>query len=595
MPTKELSKKTKVTAKIIGLKKSQIEEQEANTEGSVGDGNYIEPWLTPKQLYSIYTDSSLLPPNVTAMSANIDGLGHRFESIVKLQSNNTEEKIREAIFSDYILVHEDSEENELNKNRYYEKLGKSYFKKVDGEEIGLFSPDDIDENQVEETKNLIENMAMIEKIKAKSFFKNCVVDKSFEKLRKLTRNDLEICGNAYWEVIRIDGKIKYFKRIKPERVRISYLSKTKKSVKIYERISDLTTKEKIIKKNVRSFRVKINGDDRYFKSFGVQEVINNTTGKYYQSLKTLKAHNKRTESKDKSGNEILHFKILENINEPYGTPRWHGAIPELLGSHGSSVYNARYFEEGILDPMVVSVTGGSLAGQSEKVLEDYLKGMKGADNSHKLLLLEAVSPDGKVVPEIKFESLKKNNNTSDAGWLKYDSRNEDKVGAQFRLPKIVKGLTTGDYNRATSDNAMKQADEQVFEPERRQFDWEITRFILPELGLTSIEFVSNGIDSTDNELLGDLVDKFVNDGIITPAEGREIVEKIFSIDLPIIDEDWVNYPQKLLMAGLVGNIIAPTTGNPEVDKEIEKRRNEIRKYIVKYQGEQAEKLQKEKK
>src|SRR5690606_8668925 len=54
-------------------------------------------------------------------------------------------------------------------------------------------------------KRELQQLARIERARLESFFDFCCFDHSFVDLRRRTRQDLEVCGNAFWEVLR-DGR-----------------------------------------------------------------------------------------------------------------------------------------------------------------------------------------------------------------------------------------------------------------------------------------------------------------------------------------------------------------------------------------------------
>lgn len=590
MSKKKKKTTPRVTAKIIKIKKQISQVDAAASSSSETNPDIISPPYDPKKLYTTYEDSSLLAPNITAMEANVDGLGYRIEPQVDLTANNSLELVRNALYEDAILNAE-YELEETKKSflvKFLEskkiKIKKGKLIRKEDNEVEDISPESFTEEEVVAARDNLLGQYLLERIRGDAFFRNCTLDMSFTRLRKETRRDKEVTGNAYWEVLR-DGnlKLKRFKRIHPSLVRITRLSKEPKAVKRYERVSQLTTREVIVKKYVRSYAIEDGGTTIWMKEFGVQEIISSKTGKYFKDIAAFKAWKKeRNEELDVPGHEILHFKLSSNSVGPYGVPRWIGALTEVMGSRGASEYNQRTFTKGFLDPKILTVNGGTLTPESHQQLEDFIGGMKGVENSHRLLILEATGATGQAVPQVEIKDVKNIKSDSDAGWLKYDARNEDKVGSQFRIPQIIRGVTDGQYNRATSDNAMKQADEQVFGPERKEFDWEMSRIILPEIGLSMSEFVSNGLDSTDTELMGELIKEFVDIGILTPKEGRELAEDIFNHQFPSIEEEWVNYPLKVLLSGVIsgGKIVSPEAGIITGDKELSEAEKTLQNDIV---------------
>ena len=57
-------------------------------------------------------------------------------------------------------------------------------------------------SEIEKRKKELTSLAKIEKARLDSFFESCCLDCSFVELRRWTREDREITGNAYWEILR---------------------------------------------------------------------------------------------------------------------------------------------------------------------------------------------------------------------------------------------------------------------------------------------------------------------------------------------------------------------------------------------------------
>jgi hypothetical protein len=58
------------------------------------------------------------------------------------------------------------------------------------------------EEEIAERKRELQQLARIERARLDSFFDFCCFDHSFVDLRRRTRQDLEVTGNAFWEVLR---------------------------------------------------------------------------------------------------------------------------------------------------------------------------------------------------------------------------------------------------------------------------------------------------------------------------------------------------------------------------------------------------------
>ena len=128
----------------------------------------------------------------------------------------------------------------------------------------------------------------------------------------------------------------------------------------------------------------------------------------------------------------------------------------------------------------------------------------------------------------------------------YDERNIDKVGSSFRLPRLLRG-DVRDFNRATADASLRFADEQVFQPERNEFDEWVSRMILPKLGIRWWKFVSLGPRTRDPEMIAGVVKE--SQYSLTPNESREILADALGRELPPFAEGFGKQPMVLTLAG----------------------------------------------
>jgi hypothetical protein len=134
----------------------------------------------------------------------------------------------------------------------------------------------------------------------------------------------------------------------------------------------------------------------------------------------------------------------------------------------------------------------------------------------------------------------------------------------FRLPRMLRG-DIRDFNRSTADAAIEFAEQQVFKPERDEFDFMMNRKVLPTLGIRFWKFRSNAVEGHTATELGTLLSQLGTVGFITPAEGRDLMEKIFNRPFQKIDAPWVRQPLALTTAGIVppDQLMAPNMTTPQ--------------------------------
>ena len=146
----------------------------------------------------------------------------------------------------------------------------------------------------------------------------------------------------------------------------------------------------------------------------------------------------------------------------------------------------------------------------------------------------------------------------------YSKNNRDTIRRAFRIPPIFVG-STQDYTRATAESSRRLADEQIFEPERTEFDRLINRIIFPAMGIVYHRFQSNTPNTTDNAQLVRILAGAEKTGGMTPAIARVMIENILGLDLPPFPRDFPqNMPFSLTMAEAVKNKADPTEPGQQV-------------------------------
>ena len=230
--------------------------------------------------------------------------------------------------------------------------------------------------------------------------------------------------------------------------------------------------------------------------------------------------------------------------------------------------NLAYFDNKQVPPLAILVSGGArLTPGTVKRIERFIsERIRGRGNFWSLLVLQAEN-DPKAAktgraPNIELKPLT-SAQINDAIHQAYDERNIDKVGAQFRLPRLLRG-DARDFNRATAEASLRFAEDQVFAPERELFDAFMNRFVMPALKVGMWTFRSQTLTPRDPERLTDMTEKLVKVGVLTPEDGRRIAEDIFNTDLPPLEEDWGKRPLVLTLAG-----IQTSQRPPDVTRSVE--------------------------
>lgn len=481
----------------------------------------IQPPYDPQVCIKWYELSTALRPNVDAYATTIDSYGHRFRPVIDLDAEDVDEKVSDIL--------------------YQRRLAESG---------GVADDDSLEPTaaEIEKEKLVLRRQARRELQRCEAFFKSCCVESSFIRLRRKTRTDLEVTGNAYWEVLRNRaGLPARFVWMPSYLTRLMPVDEQFTQVVEYERVSPVDYEEVKIQRRMRRF-VQIDEYTlvpTYFKEFGDTRTLSAKSGRFYPSPEALAS----AEPGAAAASEVIHFKV-DWPNSPCGVPRWVGAYPEIAGSRAASEVNYLYFDNKSVPPLAMLISGGRLAKGADKRIEDYIENnLKGRANFHKILLVEAES-DGKTSAQARVE-LKPLNDLiqKDALFQQYDERNIDKVSAQFRVPRLLRG-DTRDFNRATAEAALRLAEEQVFGPEREDFDWLINVKLLPVLGIRFWTFSSLTPVTKDPERLGKLIALLCGAGVLLPKEARRLAVDVFNVPLPDVKQAWASRPVAFTLAGI---------------------------------------------
>ncbi len=514
----------------------------------------ILPVYDPNILALIFENSSTLRQCVDAYVTNIDSFGHHYVPFIDLASADADKLIADA----------------MRAERLASLKNGSAAKNIDQLLQANTEPTP---SEIAERKKALEIEMRAERAELENFFENCTTDQPFagpEGLRGLTRQDIEILGYGYWEVLRNQlREIANFNRLEGRTMRLMPMGLDPVQVEIPVRVSALKYETKQVMKRFRLYVQVMENTERlvYFKEFGDPRIVDSQTGKIYANQADAdKDYASMTNGeKFRPATEVLQFKITSS-RSPYGVPRWIGTLLSVLGNRQAEEVNFLYFENRSVPPLAVLVSGGCLNKQTTKTLEDYISNqIKGKRNFHKILILEAEGPGGDGnTGRMKIELKPLTDAQQKDGLFQaYDERNADKVGQAFRLPRLLRG-DVRDFNRSTAEASVDFAEIQVFGPIRQQFDWIINKMILPALGIRYHHFRSNGPTIRDPEQLAKMVEAFVTASILTPGEGRELARGVFNREFEAIKEPWTNQPIAITVAGhnAEANAAADGGGSP---------------------------------
>lgn len=483
----------------------------------------LEPPYDPEALCLLMEHSNSLRQNVDAYATNIDGFGHRLDPAIDFESEDADSRVADCIYLERVAAQERGDDTETTS----------------------LTPTT---EEITERRSELKHLARIERAKLESFFDFCCFDHSFVDLRRRTRQDLEVTGNAFWEVLRDGrGEVARLVYVPSYTVRLMPLDADPVEIQDHVRVSPVTTETVTARRRLRRY-VQIQGTERvYFKSLGDPRTVSRHTGSIFDNAEALYKVN----PSDAPATELIHFAI-HSPRSPYGVPRWVGNLLAVLGSRQMEEVNYLYFENKSVPPLALLVSGGRLSEASVPRIERFIEeNLKGKNNFHKILILEAEgggAASDQARAKIELRPLT-DAQQQDALFQVYDERNIDKVGSAFRLPKMLRGESK-DFNRATAESALRFAEDQVFQPERDEFDFLMNRRLLSDMGIRFWRFRSQTPVTRDPERMTQMVEKLVRVGVLTPEEGRVLAGDIFNREFRRIGDDWTKRPITLTLAGI---------------------------------------------
>lgn len=471
----------------------------------------IPPKYKPSWLFATFEASSLIQPNVAAYATNIEMFGHQLEPTIDLDKEDADERIHDAMLLERM---------------------------ADGMPP-IVLPDEVKARRLE-----VERVMRLERIQLESFFEHVCPTMSWGELRERKRFDEEVAGNAYWEIVRDRGGfIAEINHVPCTTVRLTPPSKEWVTAHVAKRVSACELRRVEVRRRFRKYVQVIQGVEAvWFKELDDPRVMSSKSGRYYGSAAELE----RAEGGVPPATEVLHFKLL-NVGGPYGVPRWIGSAPAIAGQRASEEVNASYFDDNAIPPSAILVSGGTLGDDADERIRKHLDSRKhrGRRGAHDVLVLEAEPHQGQLganpaATKLEFVNMR-GQQLSDAVFADYERACTEKVGSQFRLPRLLRGDAT-DFNRATAESSLEYAEQQVFQPERQKFDYIINTRLLNSMGVRFWKFRSTPLVVRNAQVVSEVLERLVTADILVPAEARPIAADALGKSLDSIEEEWVKRP-----------------------------------------------------
>ena len=516
----------------------------------------IEPPLPMVKLVQFLSASSAMRPAIDAYCINIDSFGQKFVTTIDLSRDDIEDVVRAAM-----RVERKIEAEELA---------------VGGEVVLPKEPTSAEvKARVAELAAEMED----ERQEAEFWLKSVCPEMTFTALRRRTRVDLELTGNAYWEVRRNDlGQPRTVNHIPAASV-VATTQGDPVEVSVLVHRTPITISEVQQTRRFRRYVQISGGRTVFYKEHGDRRLMSAASGKFYTNKQAMAADEPGAEP----ATELRHFRIPSPISEVYGTPRWEGCMCGLLGSRAAEEVNYLYFGNKSVPPLAILVSGATVSKETIAELRDTMANdLHGVKNFHRALLIQASSSDSAVNAGTAKIELKPLMQVSEGQFMAYIEKNSAALVGSFRLPQLYRGQTEG-YNKANAQVAVETTEQQVFQPERDDFDDLINRFFLYDLGIRYWRFKSNGPPPANLEERANTLIEAAKVGIPTVNEAREVLSQFFGRDLERIRSPWADLPMsvglntaRLQEERRIAPVAAPTQQRDNVDGQAAEQRSQRR-------------------
>lgn len=352
--------------------------------------------------------------------------------------------------------------------------------------------------------------------------------------------DFELYGDAYQEVQRnAKGEVAALTHVPAFTVRKAKRDPLPTLVPRWVLDPDGQWQKRPHWRHFRRFCQYVNGVMQWFKEFGDPRKIRADNGKVDDTL---------PDDSPELAHEMIDF-CNYAPDSPYGKPRWRGVANAIVGRSAAMGVNADYFDSKTIPPLMITVEGSTLSPKTHELVKDHFRQLRGRQNFHRVLVLEAVMQGGiaddrpTTVPKIGVHDLRLKT-TTDGQFLTYMDKVATDVMCAFSLPPIFSGRTPG-YNRATAEAQKVVAEEQAFAPARETIAETMNRLVMPELDARFWGFKLKGAPLVNEEIVERMLKLGIEAGVITPSQAAEVLEGILGRELSRT-EDWANLPVLVL-------------------------------------------------
>jgi|GEM_PF-6002069 len=220
--------------------------------------------------------------------------------------------------------------------------------------------------------------------------------------------------------------------------------------------------------------VQLSGGDpiMFYRDFGDDRIMDRKTGEYKEV------------PYERQASELIMVKIHNTHSTYYGVPRYIPAELAITGNHYAAKSNNNRFKNNNVPDYAMIISNGEII-DGEDDIQNYLKeNFNRTDGAGRFLVMQVEGEDAGYDPTKPLQragiQIVEMNKWKDARWKKYEEANDKKIRRIWRLSPIITG-DVENVNRASANAAKEIAEEQVFNPERVEFDELINQTIVQDI------------------------------------------------------------------------------------------------------------------
>jgi len=204
-------------------------------------------------------------------------------------------------------------------------------------------------------------------------------------------------------------------------------------------------------------------------------------------------------------NEVLVMRNYSGLAARYGVPDIVPAMQTLFGDIAARKYNATFFENDGVPRFAVMVEGGELTDKAWTELEEKFKDLRVDDNSHRGVILEAMSGVKSSFEDAHNVSIRIEPLTvgvdEDASFIDYRKENEHDILKAHDVPPVVANRTEK-VNRANADAQRREYANEVIRPKQQKLAARLHRVIhqtMLDVDGWTVEFELHGAENEERQ------------------------------------------------------------------------------------------------